>query len=58
MRATTNGSIGLTIVLCETVNGRKAGWSVALNASGNTAVIGSPDTYNVNKIGRVNVWSK
>ena len=43
-------------VLCETVNGRKAGWSVALNASGNTAVIGSPDTYNVNKIGRVNVW--
>ncbi len=43
-------------VLCETVNGRKAGWSVALNASGNTAVIGSPDTYNVNKKGRVNVW--
>ena len=42
--------------LCETVNQRRFGWALALNDSGNTAVIGEPDNYNVNNLGDVSVW--
>ena len=42
--------------MCESVNQRRFGWALALNDSGNTAVIGEPDNYNVNNLGDVSVW--
>ena len=43
-------------VLCESINNRRSGWSVALNASGNTAAIGAPHKYTGGQKGRVSVW--